>query len=135
MPHYGILREYRFEDIDDVLGAEWPGEMKPMKNPLGTTQVALTYRRLPQHAGSKGSYGHRHENQEEIIFVISGQVQVKAGDDVVEVPAQSAIRIAPGTTQGIWNDRPQDAEVLLISNRMDNPPDIVTKDPDFWPAG
>ena len=122
------------KDIKDVLGEEWPGQMKPMKNALGTTQVALTYRRLPQHAGSKGYYGHRHDTQEEIIYVISGHVQVKADDDVLEVPAGSAIRIAPGTTQGIWNARPEDAEVLLISNRMDKPPDRVTKDENFWLA-
>lgn len=124
----------RLEEIEDVLGKDWPGEMKPMKNPLGTTQVALTYRRLPHHSGSKGYYGHRHEHQEEIIYVISGHVQVKAGDDVLEVPARSAVRIAPGTMQGIWNDRTEDAEVLLISNRMDNPPDTVTKDEHFWPV-
>src|SRR6266480_3687703 len=103
----------KLDDIEDTLG-DWPGEMKPMKNPLATTQVALTYRRLPQHAGSKGFYGHRHEQQEEIIYVISGHVQVKADDEIVELDAGSAIRIAPGTTQGIWNDRPGDAEVLLI---------------------
>jgi uncharacterized cupin superfamily protein len=121
------------DEIEDELG-DWPGEMKPFKNALGTTQVAFTYRRLPQHAGSKGYYGHRHTKQEEIIYVISGHVQVKAGDDVVELPAKSAIRIAPGTTQGVWNARPGDAEILIISNRMDDPPDKVTKDHDFWPA-
>src|SRR5690348_5340854 len=120
----------KLEDIADILG-DYPGDMKPMKNPLGTTQVALTYRRLPQHTGSKGSYGHRHATQEEVIYVISGNVQVKAGPDVLELGPRSAVRIAPGTTQGIWNDRPEDAEVLLISNRME-PEDQVTKDHGFW---
>src|ERR1700729_2009160 len=108
------------DEIEDVLG-DYPGEMKPMKNPLGTTQVAMTYRRMPKHTGAKGGYGHRHHAQEEIIYVISGQVQVKVGNEVVEVPAQSAIRIAPGATQGTWNEGPADAEILIFSNRMEKP--------------
>jgi uncharacterized cupin superfamily protein len=119
------------DEIEDTLG-DYPGDMKPLKSPLGTTQVALTYRRMPKHTGAKGSYGHRHEQQEEIIYVLSGQVQVKVDDDVVEVPAKSAIRIAPGAVQGTWNDQPEDAEILIISNRMD-PGDKVDKVQDFWP--
>jgi mannose-6-phosphate isomerase-like protein (cupin superfamily) len=120
------------DDIKDVLG-DYPGEMKPFKNPLGTTQVAFTYRRMPAHTGAKGSYGHAHKVQEEIIFVISGTVQVKVEDNVVDVPAKSAIRVAPGAAQGTWNEGPEDAEILIISNRMD-PEDTVTKKQNFWPA-
>ena len=120
------------DDIKDILG-DYPGDMKPFKNPLGTTQVALTYRRMPAQTGAKGSYGHAHAQQEEIIFVISGKVQVKVGEDVLDLPAKSAIRIAPKTVQGTWNEGPEDAEILIISNRME-PDDKVTKAPDFWPA-
>jgi mannose-6-phosphate isomerase-like protein (cupin superfamily) len=119
------------DDIKDILG-DYPGDMKPMKDPLQTTQVALTYRRMPAHTGAKGSYGHSHEQQEEIIFVISGTIQVKVNDDVVDLPAKSAIRIAPKAVQGTWNEGPEDAEILIISNRME-PEDTVTKTPDFWP--
>jgi quercetin dioxygenase-like cupin family protein len=121
----------RLDDVQDVLG-DYPGDMKPLKDPLGTTQVALTYRRMPPQTGAKGSYGHKHATQEEIIFVISGQVQVKVEDDVVELPAKSAIRIAPGAVQGTWCEGPGDAEILIISNRMD-PDDRVDKVQDFWP--
>ena len=44
---------------------------------LGSEQVAFTYRRMPQHTGGKGSYGHRHKRQEEIYFVVSGKLQFK----------------------------------------------------------
>lgn len=128
------MKAYNFvqlKDIQDILG-DYPGDMKPLKEPLGTTQVALTYRRMPAHTGSKGSYGHRHKVQEEIIFVISGTVQVKVNEEVVDMPAKSAIRIAPGMTQGTWNEGPDDAEILIISNRMD-PEDEVTKEEGFWP--
>jgi uncharacterized cupin superfamily protein len=118
------------EAIADILG-EYPGDMKPLKDALGTTQVALTYRRMPAQTGAKGSYGHKHQTQEEIIFVISGAVQVKVDDDVIDLPAKSAIRIAPGAVQGTWCETGE-AEILIISNRMD-PDDTVEKVQEFWP--
>ena len=45
----------KLDDIKDILG-DYPGDMKPMKEPLGTTQVALTYRRMPKHTGAKGGW-------------------------------------------------------------------------------
>jgi len=121
----------QIDEIQDILG-DYPGEMKPMKDPLGTTQVAITYRRMPARTGAKGSYGHRHKAQEELIFVLAGHVQVKVDNEVVELGPKAAIRIPPGAAQGTWNEGPAEAEILLISNRMD-PEDKVTKVPDFWP--
>lgn len=121
----------KIEDVKDILG-DYPGDMKPLKNPLGTTQVALTYRHMPAKTGAKGSYGHRHHTQEEIIFVFAGKIQVKVDDDIVELGPKTAIRIAPGAAQGTWNEGPEDAEILLISNRME-PEDQVDKIHNFWP--
>lgn len=129
MKQYTVVQ---LKDVTDILG-DYPGDMKPLKDPLGTTQVALTYRRMPAHTGAKGSYGHAHRTQEEIIFVISGQVQVKVDSDVIELAAHSAIRIAPGAFQGTWNEGPDDAEILIISNRME-PEDTVDYQDGFWPA-
>ena len=61
-------------DCPDVLG-DYPGEMQMLTYELDTEQVALTYRRMPQHTGGKGSYGHFHREQEEVYFVISGKLQ------------------------------------------------------------
>src|SRR5688572_7731970 len=127
MQNYTIAK---LEDIQDILG-DYPGDMKPLKDPLGATQVALTYRRMPAKTGAKGSYGHRHRAQEEIIFVLTGQVQVKVDGDVLELGPKSAIRIAPGAVQGTWNEGPDDAEIPIISNRMD-PEDQVDKIQGFW---
>lgn len=129
MKNYKVVK---LQDVQDILG-EYPGDMKPLKDPLGTTQVALTYRRMPAMTGAKGSYGHAHATQEEIIFVISGHVQVKVDNDVIELDAKSAIRIAPKAVQGTWNEGPEDAEILIISNRME-PEDHVDKIDGFWPA-
>src|SRR5262245_26358977 len=70
----------KLEEVDDWLG-DYPGEMRGITYAIGAEQVAITHRRMPQHTGSKGSYGHRHKEQEEIVFVLSGRLQFKLDDD------------------------------------------------------
>ena len=60
-----------------------------MTSDLDAEQVAFTHRRMPQHTGGKGSYGHRHKEQEEIYYVVSGKLQFKLGDDVVDARARN----------------------------------------------
>ena len=50
---------------------------------------------MPPGTGGKGSYGHRHKTQEEIYLVVSGTLQFKLDDDVVDVPAGTVVRVAP----------------------------------------
>ena len=50
MPGYTVTR---LDEVDDVLG-DYPGEMRMLAGGLGSEQVALTYRRMPQHTGGKG---------------------------------------------------------------------------------
>jgi mannose-6-phosphate isomerase-like protein (cupin superfamily) len=127
MPGYTITT---LADVPDVLG-DYPGEMRMLTGVLESEQVALTYRRMPQHTGGKGSYGHRHAEQEEIYFVISGKLQFKLEDDVVECGRGTAIRVAPEVYRSVWNEEPEDAELVIVSTR-----DEDTKaeyKPDFWP--
>jgi mannose-6-phosphate isomerase-like protein (cupin superfamily) len=120
------------EDVDDWLG-DYPGEMRGITYAIGAEQVALTYRRMPQHTGSKGSYGHMHKTQEELIFVISGKLQCKFGDDIVELGRHQAVRIPPGTVRGVWNDEPEDAELVIVSVRVDDPSGDAETVDGFWP--
>ena len=104
----------RLEEVEDVLG-EYPGEMRMMASALEAEQVAFTYRRMPQHTGGKGSYGHRHKTQEEIYFVASGKLQFKLGDEIVELSPGTTVRVAPETWRSVWNDEPDDAELIIVS--------------------
>jgi mannose-6-phosphate isomerase-like protein (cupin superfamily) len=123
----------RLEEVDDVLG-DYPGEMRMMTSDLGAEQVAFTYRRMPQHTGGKGSYGHRHKQQEEIYFVASGKLQFKLGDDVVDVEKGSAVRVPPETWRSIWNDEAEDAELIIVSKFVEGGSrDDAEYLPDFWP--
>ena len=81
-------------DVTDFLG-DYPGEMRLATYEIGAEQAALTWRRMPAQTGGKGSYGHRHKTQEEIYLVVSGTLQFKLDDDVVDVPAGTVVRVAP----------------------------------------
>ena len=121
------------EEVPDVLG-DYPGEMRMLTSDLGAEQVALTYRRMPQHTGGKGSYGHSHARQEELYFVVSGRLQFKLGDEVVEAARGTAIRVAPEVVRSVWNDEPEDAELVIVSIRLEDAAADTQLTPDFWPA-
>jgi mannose-6-phosphate isomerase-like protein (cupin superfamily) len=101
-------------EVTDVLG-DYPGEMRMMTSDLGSEQVAFTFRRMPQHTGGKGSYGHRHKEQEEIYFVASGKLQFKLGDDVLDLEKGHALRVHPETWRSVWNEEPEEAELIIVS--------------------
>ena len=122
------------DDASDIFGGRYPGAMKMLAGPLETEQVALTHRTMPQHSGGKGGYGHRHKVQEEVYLVVSGELQFKLDDDVIDVPAGTAVRVAPGTVRSVWNERPEEAELVIVSTRMADVDDDVELVEDFWPA-
>jgi mannose-6-phosphate isomerase-like protein (cupin superfamily) len=132
MAEYQIVR---LDDVVDWLG-DYPGEMRGITYAIGAEQVALTHRRMPQHTGSKGSYGHRHKTQEELYFVLSGKLLFKLNDEIVEVGARQAVRVPPQTWRGVWNDEPEDAELIIVSTRISDDPsaDTETTAEDFWPV-
>ena len=101
-------------EVLDVLG-DYPGEMRMMATHVEAEQVAFTYRRMPQHTGGKGSYGHRHKEQEEVYFVASGRLQFKLGDDIVDLEKGAVLRVPPGTWRSVWNDEPEEAELIIVS--------------------
>ena len=131
MSDYTILN---LDDVPDAFGGKYPGEMRFLTQPLGNRQVAVTHRKMPPGSGGKGSYGHRHKTQEEVYFVISGTLEFKLGDEVIDVPAGSAVRVAPDTVRSVWNEGPEDAALVIVSTRVDDVRDDVDLVEDFWPA-
>jgi mannose-6-phosphate isomerase-like protein (cupin superfamily) len=120
------------DEIPDVLG-DYPGEMRMITHGIGAKQVALTYRRMPAKTGGKGSYGHHHKTQEELYLVLSGTLQFKLADTVVDVPAGTAVRVAPEVVRSVWNEGPEDVELVIASTRVDDARADVELTDDFWP--
>ena len=130
MPGYTIRS---LEEIPDVLG-DYPGEMRMCAaGDVGMEQVGFTWRRLPPGTGGKGSYGHRHRTQEEVYFVASGTLQFKIEDEVIDVPENTVVRVSPEVVRSVWNEGPDDAVVIIVSTRSEDPREDVELQENFWP--
>lgn len=131
MDSYKIISLDDAENVFEKHG--WPGEMRFLTHALGDEQVAVTYRKMPKNSGGKGSYGHYHHTQEEVVYLISGELEVKLNDEVKILKAGQAIRIAPKTVRSLENMQEEPAELLIISTKLPDGTDDVGKVPDFWP--
>ncbi len=49
--------------------------------------------------GRRQAVAHRHDEAEEIYVIVAGSGRVKLDDDIVEVQALDAIRVAPDVTR------------------------------------
>jgi mannose-6-phosphate isomerase-like protein (cupin superfamily) len=121
----------RREDALDFM-ADYPGygEQRWYTRALGARQVSFSWRRMPPSTGGRGSYGHRHPGQEEVYFVISGVVTFKIDDDVFEAGPQTAVRVAGDAFRSVHNDTGEEAQLLIFSPRLDDPP--TERRDDFW---
>ena len=133
MSDYTILRG---TDAPDYRG-DAPGEFRGYGRPLGAEQVAFNLVVIPPHAanappGSDDSFGHHHETQEEIYFVVSGQVKLKLGDEIETLGPRDAIRIAPHVVRAVRNDGEEDAVMILCSIAVENIREEAVIHDGFW---
>ena len=130
MSNYTIVR---LHEIPDAFGGKYPGEMRFLGGPLSVEQVTITHRKMPPKSGGKGGYGHRHKTQEEIYYVISGTLQFKLDDAVMDLDGGTAVRVAPEVVRSVWNDGPGDAELMICSVRIDDVREDAEMIEEFWP--
>jgi mannose-6-phosphate isomerase-like protein (cupin superfamily) len=121
-------------EVPDVFEGKYPGEMRFLTGALAAEQVALTYRRMPPGSGGKGSYGHRHKTQEEIYIVLSGRLEFKLEDEVIELGPLAAVRVPPQTVRSVWNEGPEEAVLMITSIRIEDPRGDAQLVEDFWPS-
>lgn len=112
--------------------ADYPGfgEMRSYGDAAGTDQVALSWRTMPPNTGGRGSYGHRHPDQEEVYLVLSGTVTFKVDDDVFEAGPLTAVRVSGESFRSMHNDTDSDATLVAMSTR--DPDSSTERQPDFW---
>jgi mannose-6-phosphate isomerase-like protein (cupin superfamily) len=123
----------KLEEIPDILG-DYPGEMRMATYEMGNEQVAFTYRRMPPDTGGKGAYGHQHKTQEEVYFVASGKLTFKLGDDLIEADKGTIIRIPPDVVRSVHNESGEDAELVIVSKRIEDPQGDAETIDGFWPG-
>jgi mannose-6-phosphate isomerase-like protein (cupin superfamily) len=66
--------------------------------------------------GKRQPFGHRHDEAEEVYFVVSGSGRVKLDDDVLELRALEAVRVSPGVMRA-FEAGPDGLEILAFGPR------------------
>jgi mannose-6-phosphate isomerase-like protein (cupin superfamily) len=74
---YGELQEARFASDD-----------------FDTEQTGFSYHRFKP--GKRQGFAHRHDDAEEVYYVVAGSGRMKLDDDIVELHECDAVRVAPG---------------------------------------
>ena len=130
MSGYEIVRA---DDVTDHYeGTDVPGEFRRLTPALGAEQVAITLIRVPPHSDFEQGTGHFHDEIEEVYIVTRGTLTMRLGDDVHEVPAGTAVRVAPKTPRSHRNLGDEPVDVWAVSRNLGR--HDATKIDDFWEA-
>jgi uncharacterized cupin superfamily protein len=90
---YSHINLIEVEDAAPANGFADRWEARVARAALGAEQTGVTYFRL--RAGKRSPFAHRHASAEEIYVILSGSGRIKLDEEVVDVRALDAIRVAP----------------------------------------
>ena len=130
MSGYAIVRAA--DAADSYASTSVPGEFRRLTDPLGLTQLALTFIRVPPHSDFEQGTGHYHDQVEEGYIVTRGTLTMRFDDDVEHVTAGSAVRVAPHTRRSHRNEGDEPVDLWAISAKIE--PDDAHKIDEFWEA-
>jgi mannose-6-phosphate isomerase-like protein (cupin superfamily) len=111
--------------LDDTDSQTRPGEVfTPLSDALDTTGLAINY--YEEAPGkSIGDCYHRHHEQEEVFYVLSGTVTFETETGDVAVGPNELIRFAPGEWQQGTNRGDERLRVLALgAPREEGPTDL-----------
>jgi mannose-6-phosphate isomerase-like protein (cupin superfamily) len=87
---------------------------------LALEQCGVSYQKLAP--GFRLPFGHKHGQQEEVYVIVAGAGRVKLGDELVEVKAWDAVRVAADVWRG-FEAGDDGLELLAFGARCGMAPD------------
>ena len=129
MPGYTKLN--LIDDVEDMAltyGHAPDMQSRFARGPLELEEQGLSHFRLL--AGYRMPFGHRHAEQEEVYLVLSGSARMRLGDEIVELGALDAVRVAPELWRGV--EAGADGVELLVTGAPSVDGDMEV-DADWWP--
>jgi len=88
-------------------------ESRFARGALETERVGLSFQRIGPD--TRMPFGHRHRSQEEIYVILSGGGRAKLDDEIVELKALDALRVAPDVTRA-FESGPDGLELLAFGS-------------------
>jgi mannose-6-phosphate isomerase-like protein (cupin superfamily) len=90
---YSQINLAELEDVAPANGFGDRWQARGARTALAAQQTGVTHFRLL--AGKRSPFVHRHASAEEIYVILSGSGRLKLDDEIVDVRALDAIRVAP----------------------------------------
>ena len=125
------MGDYTIKRCDEVadVARRLPRRDEMMSGPLGTEQVAVTYRRMPSTAAARARTATTTARRRSSTSCSAAAFSSSSDDEVVEVVGPACVRVPPATARSIWNDEPEDGHLLIMSTRRPDelPDDAVAR--------
>jgi mannose-6-phosphate isomerase-like protein (cupin superfamily) len=97
-------------------------EARFAKGDLDAQDTGVSHYRLK--AGLRSPFGHKHEKAEEVYVVLNGSGRMKLDDEIVEIAALDAIRVAPEVIRA-FEAGPDGLELLAVGPRHDGDGELL----------
>ena len=123
---YTVVNLKKVEDLAPKFGYTPNLESRFARRALELENSGLSYFRLGP--GFRVPFGHTHEQQEEIYLVVSGSARMKLDDEIVELNAWDAIRVAPEIARAS-EAGPNGAEIVVFGAPHVEDSHML---PEFW---
>lgn len=124
---YAIKNLRDVEDVAPKFGFSEVQEARFARNDLGADTIGLAFHIV--RPGARQAFAHRHEQAEEIYVVLAGSGRVKLDDDLEEIRAMDAIRVAP-TVARAFEAGADGLEILVFGPRHEGDGEVLRDD--FW---
>lgn len=123
----------RPDEVEDAYaGSDVPGEFRSLTSALGCRQLAATLIRIPPHSDFEQGTGHFHDEVEELYLITRGTLTMRLGEEICDLSAPAAVRVAPRTPRSHRNTGEEPVEMWAISRRLEH--GDATKLEEFWEA-
>ena len=96
------------------LGGRW--EARVAREDLDAEQTGLTHFRL--RPGKRSPFMHRHKQAEEVYVILGGTGRIKLDDEIFDVHALDAIRVAPEVARA-FEAGPEGLEFIAFGPHYD----------------
>ncbi len=128
MADYTIKNLKEVEDSAPKFGMPAGIEARFARTDLEFEGSGLSYQRF--EPGFRMPFGHRHEQQEEVYVLISGNGRMKLDDEIVELEQWDAVRVARATMRA-FEAGSEGAELLAFGAPASGPSDAKMI-PGWW---
>jgi len=113
MGDYTHMNVLDVEDAAEKFGFD-THEARFAAGPFEAEQTGFSLHRYKPNR--RQPFGHRHDDAEEVYFVVTGSGRVKLDEDVIELREREAVRVSPGVMRS-FEAGPQGMEILAFGPR------------------